>query len=217
MVKILAIFLGTTALFISFSRAAWIVDGLGVSAAVLLSYFKASKKGLRKRSYLLLYCSIALLLIVFFFLGKERLFDLSPEVESIKLRQELNQAAILMIKKYPLTGVGLNNFIPALPQFKKGLSYKELQPAHNIYLLIGAESGLVGLGMFLWLIWLSYKKLLQPNNQITKQPNKKLLITNYLITLTSILLLGLFDHYFYTLQQGSLLFALVLGAIFGLR
>ena len=132
--------------------------------------------------------------------------------ESLELRQELNKVAIKMIKKYPLTGVGLNNFIPSLTQFKKGLSYQELQPVHNIYLLIGAESGLMGLGLFLWLIYLSYRKFLQGNNEITKQRNKKLSII-----LTAILLLGLFDHYFFTLQQTQLLFAVVMGMVFGVE
>ena len=132
--------------------------------------------------------------------------------ESLELRQELNKVAIKMIKKYPLTGVGLNNFIPSLTQFKKGLSYQELQPVHNIYLLIGAESGLMGLGLFLWLIYLSCRKFLQGNNEITKQRNKKLSII-----LTAILLLGLFDHYFFTLQQTQLLFAVVMGIVFGVE
>ncbi|MBL7150442.1 O-antigen ligase family protein [Candidatus Microgenomates bacterium] len=219
--KILAVVLGITALFITFSRTAWIVGGAGIIISLLFSWkwLKRRERGERwlKRENGLLLVICLLLFVLFLFLGKERLGQLRFKSESVWLRKELNQVALSMIKKHPLTGVGLNNFIVSLSQFKKGLSFKELQPAHNIYLLIGAETGLLGLGVFMWLIWLSYRKLFQKNIKTLKHKNKRLLITNYqlLITFSAILALGFFDHYFFTLQQTQLLFAIVLGMVFG--
>jgi len=95
--------------------------------------------------------------------------------------------------------VGLNNFIVHLPQFYQSGSVYLLQPVHNIFLLVAAETGLVGLVIFLWFLILTFKKLL---------------ITNYYLLITAlivILVLGLFDHYWLTLQQNQLLVAIVFG------
>ena len=221
----LSFILGITTLFITFSRAAWIVGGTGIVISLLLFFFKAlkqkkqeSRRWLKGRNSLFFVVLCSLFFVLFLFLGKERLGQLRFKSESLQLRQELNKVALAMIKKHPLTGVGLGNFIPSLAQFKKGLSHKELQPVHNIYLLIGAESGLIGLGVFIWLIYLSYRKLFQKNIKTLKHKNKKrpnYLITQLLISLSIILALGLFDHYFFTLQQTQLLFVIVLGMVLG--
>lgn len=141
-------------------------------------------------------CSIG---IIFFFtpLGNRfarlNLFD-----ESIVRREELTDAAFAMIRDYPVVGVGLNNFIVNLPFYQKTEStVLHLQPVHNIYLLLAAETGLAGLAIFLWFIWRTIKHLWK-----SKQ---------FSIALFAALILGLFDHYFLTLQQGQLLFSLILG------
>ena len=190
---------------------------MGIAAVFFLSY-KNKKTSNKKKTVvlfaMLLCCYVAMLLCF----GGQRLGQLKFSSESFQLRQELNSTALTMIKKYPLFGIGLNNFIPSLSRFQKGLSFKELQPVHNIYLLIGAETGLVGLGVFLWLIYLSYRKLLYGYMVIWFRKKKDLTIqpfSHLAISLTAILLLGLFDHYFFTLQQTQLLFVIVLGMVFG--
>ena len=223
--KILAIFLGISTLFITFSRAAWVVGGMGIVTSFFLSKSFLKKKRPWPHGHMATWLVLLIVLVflcscVFMFFGRERLGQLRFNSESLQLRQELNSVALAMIKKHPLTGVGLNNFIPSLPNFKKGLSFKELQPVHNIYLLIAAETGLIGLGVFLWLIWLCYKKLLYGDVAIWLKKKKDLTIQpfNHLtIALTTILLLGLFDHYFFTLQQTQFLLAIVLGMVFGVR
>ena len=215
--RILAVVLGMVTLFITYSRSGWVVGGMGIAAVFFLSY-KNKKTSNKKKTVvlfaMLLCCYVAMLLCF----GGQRLGQLKFSSESFQLRQELNSTALTMIKKYPLFGIGLNNFIPSLSRFQKGLSFKELQPVHNIYLLIGAETGLVGLGVFLWLIYLSYRKLLYGYMVIWFRKKKDLTIqpfSHLAISLTAILLLGLFDHYFFTLQQTQLLFVIVLGVVFG--
>jgi len=108
-----------------------------------------------------------------------------------------------MFKTSPLSGIGLNNFIVRLPEFwpMTGFTYW-LQPVHNIYLLILTETGIVGLLIFVWLLILTYRRLL-----------KTLTINHWplIISLAAILLLGLVDHYWVTLQQTQLLLAVILG------
>ena len=113
-----------------------------------------------------------------------------------------------MIKANPLAGVGLNNFIPQLPSYWQQFRMTYwLQPVHNIFLLIAAETGLVGLLIFLWLMVLTYKKLIIPKE------SREASINNYelIIALSVILVLGLFDHYWFTLQQTQLLLTIVFG------
>ena len=251
----LSFILGITTLFITFSRSGWIAGGTGIVISLLLFFFKAlkqkkqeSRRWLKGRNSLFFIVLYSLFFVLFLFLGKERLGQLRFKSESLQLRQELNKVALAMIKKYPLTGVGLGNFIPSLAQFKKGLSHKELQPAHNIYLLISAETGLFGLALFVLMIFLTYRGLISKSKfliskQILSTKHQKIKslvirslgIRHYLgqlgirsirnlaqvistplfISLTCILLLGLVDHYFFTLQQTQLLFAIVLGMVFG--
>ena len=120
--------------------------------------------------------------------------------EAFSQRLSLAKAATVIIADYPLTGVGLNNFIVRLPEYwvSPGV-VRFLQPVHNLFLLIGAETGLMGLAVFAWFLTLTLKKQL-------KIKNWKLIVP-----LLVILLLGMVDHYWFTLQQNQLLLAVVLG------
>lgn len=115
------------------------------------------------------------------------------KLREIDYRVDLAKASFAMFKQNPVVGVGLNNFIPTLAT--KSAIFKnawELQPVHNIYLLILAETGL--LGLILSLVFLS-----------------TLTLTPFLL---AILFSGLFDHYWLTLQQNMLLFSLVIAFSF---
>ena len=103
-------------------------------------------------------------------------------------RIELIKAAFQIIKENFFVGVGLNNFIPNLVKVSSTfVNSWELQPVHNIFLLILSEVGIVGLIMFVFLL---------SNLTFTYQ-------------LFAILITGLNDHYWLTLQQNILLFTFV--------
>lgn len=105
-------------------------------------------------------------------------------------RLELIKAALTIVKENLLTGVGLNNFIPNLPKVTNTfLNAWELQPVHNIFLLVFSELGIVGFVVFCFFFFL-------------------LITNNY--SLIAIALTGLSDHYWLTLQQNMLLFTYVL-------
>ena len=172
-------------IILSFSQAVWLA-GLMVIALFLIVRFRVSK--------------ILALLLTACFLSLGFLFFLpNQESQSFQERVHLIKVALGMIKESPLTGIGLNNFIPHLSNFGNGGEIYLLQPVHNLFLLVAAETGLVGLLIFLWLLILTYKKLLRP---LRYAP---------CASLTAILLLGLFDHYWLTLQQNQLLLAVVFG------
>lgn len=155
-----------------------------VGLLVLLAQRVISKKKPWLVGFLVIFGLTALV-----FLGPR----LSTE-EAVVQRLELVRVTGQMIKDSPLTGVGLNNFIVRLPEFWQTQIIYWLQPVHNIFLLVATETGLVGLAVFLWLLILALRK--------TKK---------FVLPLLVILALGLFDHYWLTLQQTQLLLAIVLG------
>lgn len=113
----------------------------------------------------------------------------------ISHRIELIKSALMIIKENLLLGAGLNNFIPNLVKVNKYyINFWELQPVHNIFLLVLSEVGLIGFVVFVALLFFNFS------------------IYNY--PLIAILITGLSDHYWLTLQQNMLLFTFILSLPF---
>jgi len=176
--------------FLAFSRATWLV-GIFIGALPLF------RKTFFRKTFAVFTGLILFSFLIFIFSDYLKINEIS-----FLQRLELNKISFQLIKERPLLGVGLNNFIVNSPKFQQG-KFLWLQPVHNIYLLVTAETGVVGLLIFLWFLFLTFKKLLYSYTPI--------LLYSYI----SILLLGFFDHYWLTLQQTQLLFAIVLGLIWG--
>lgn len=192
-----AVLAGILLIFLCFSRTVWL------TAFILgLSYFLWQfKKNWQKGKFNLSFPYLAMLLFlpISIFLFSRTVIDSS----SFFIRLDLADFAFLLIKKFPLFGVGAGQFIVALSQGKViWPSLYWLQPVHNIFLLSAAETGLLGLTVFLGLLFRTIKRIfLLPNS------NFKFKI---LASLLAILFTGLFDHYSLTLIQNQLLFVLVL-------
>ena len=119
--------------------------------------------------------------------------------QSIWQRIELTQAAWQMFWQSPIFGIGLGNFLPRLPEFLLPRQFYFLQPVHNIFLLTLTETGVIIFGLTIFGLGLILKRLWQKR----KHP--------LFLALLVIILTGFFDHYWLTLQQTQLLFALILG------
>jgi len=178
------IVLGTVALVLSFSRSAICVGALATVIAV-------AKIKYPPRKIILIFTLLLLVLGSLFLVQKA-----SERNESLVVRQQLNLAALKIWQQSPLVGVGLGNFLVKLPEALPFRQIYFLQPVHNIYFLILAETGTVGFILFLWLIWWVIAK---------KKP-----FNIYRLPFIIFLLLGLIDHYPLTLQQGQILFAVLL-------
>ncbi|MBI4130837.1 O-antigen ligase family protein [Candidatus Roizmanbacteria bacterium] len=193
--------------FITFSRSSWIT--LIVVIGVLIVY-RYIDKSIYKTKYNLLVVLGSVLLLVSIIavvpFVTERFSNLaSVDQQSITLRSELNHAAIAIIRDHPLVGVGLNNFLVHLPNYHSINTYQDIQPAHNIYLLAVSEIGFLGAGVIVLPILFIYK-LKKRHIQNTRY--------NILISLIALLLLGLFDHYPYTIHQMNLLGSILVGLVF---
>jgi len=185
--------LAMLAIVLSFSRSVWLV--LFLLLFILIVFLK------NKKLKISFFSLNSLFFIVFLFFGYR--FSTS---EAFWQRLQLMQSAFLMGKAFPLSGIGLNNFIVYLPEFWPlvGFTYY-FQPVHNIYLLVLAELGFLGFFLFLWFLFLVLKKILMISF------SKERVI--FLLAFLTILFLGFFDHYWLTLQQTQLLLVLLLGLI----
>lgn len=111
----------------------------------------------------------------------------------ISHRIELIQASFKMVKENFWIGVGLNNFVPNLVKVSNTfVNAWELQPVHNIFLLVFSELGFIGLIFFVFVLFSGIQLFPIP------------------YALYAILASGQFDHYWLTLQQNMLLFTYVL-------
>jgi len=70
-------------------------------------------------------------------------------------RLEFWKAASCMVKDYPLTGVGIGAYIVELPNYSKlmGMGFRHTDSAENYFIQAGAELGLIGLVLVLWLFY----------------------------------------------------------------
>lgn len=120
---------------------------------------------------------------------------------SIDLRLSYLKTACSTIASHPFLGVGMGNFVSFQKEEAsefRNLEPWEQQPVHNLYLLIASEIGLIGLALFLYtIINLA---------QIFNRGFFGRLHNPFVLCFFSFLILGLVDHYFWTLPQGMLTF-----------
>lgn len=176
------------ALLLTFSRSSWISFIVGL---VFISSLSSIKK-------LIVGVGIAGMIIIS---TLPIPFILVSNTESFLVRRLLNEAAFTMIADNWLAGVGLGNFLTALPNYLVSRTIYFLQPVHNIYVLFLSEFGLIGLLISILII--------KQMSFIVKK-----LLTDNLYLVVPIILIGLSDHYFLTLHQGQLILAVILSTLY---
>jgi O-antigen ligase len=219
-------------LFLTFSRGAILVF-LFISFIFLLTRFfqlrqlyhteerlLAGKKLMILASFFVFFSLISGLIVLPYF--KTRFTKISLEEEAIDLRFFYNKMAISMIKDKPLLGIGIGNFVNFSHNYQAFLRAAAklaasggftggkipdwvYQPAHNLYLLIASEIGI--LGALIFLIFL-FKKFIYGFSQIFKNLNE---INPLFFLFVGFLILALSDHLFWTLQSGGIIFWLAIG------
>jgi hypothetical protein len=165
---------------LTFSLSAWLTFLIGIS----LFFIKLSDKG------------ALILSILIIILSPFLIYSLSiiNNDTSIFRRNYLNLTAVNMLSDHLLWGVGLNNFTAQVEQYSPTREVVRFtQPSHNSLLLILSETGLIGLSLFVYLIRRGWK-ILKENQQWSKYLLLLLPILtldHYLVTNTSMLLMGL--------------------------
>lgn len=148
--------------------------------------------------------SLVVVYVLYLIKNKKKLFVLNKlpmfvflTDRSISHRIELLTASFKMWFDNLLLGVGLNGFVSEYPNYSsKFISLWELQPVHNIFLLVAAETGIIGMSVFLYLIYL-------------------VISTGINFPLMVVLITGMVDHYWLTLEQN--IYLLIFVVVFSLR
>jgi O-antigen ligase len=148
-------------LFLTFSRSAWLGAAFGL---VFLFWWYLRQYDLRPKQWVqgLVVALVGAVLLLILFLPQiaSRLNPVATlsEFTSLSGRGEMIDIALKSIRDDPLTGLGAGNFPVAM------LGYLTLDAphfVHNVFLLLGAEVGIPGGMIWLWL-WIFPMVILKP-------------------------------------------------------
>ena len=194
-------------LLLTFSRV--IILGWAAGVGLRLIIFNKNKKfwrlaeNLNFKTLTIITLAVLVLFSILFWPQVTARMDISPQEEAVSLRGLYNRVSLF---EKSFFGVGLGNFVNWFKEINPGLAPNLYQPVHNIYLLIFSETGILGLAAFLLFLIFMGKSYLSVK---VNQP----FYYSFFIVFVSLLFFGLFDHFLWTLQQGQIIFWLVLGLI----
>lgn len=183
-------------LLVSFSRSAWL------TATIILLYFLAknlAKKRFKTAFLVTLLGVISTLILIGFYsdLVIPRSLETVDNDPAIEYRADFNDMALTLFKERPIFGVGLGQYIRTA-EHAFHVEPWQYQPPHNIFLLIAATTGLLGLITLLYV-----------GTRIRFTWN-----TQKIAIILALLVIGSLDHYLLTIQQGQILLLTAISLIF---
>ena len=187
--------IASAGLFFTFSRSAWLGLGIGLMISLIIVAIREKDflKPLIKSVAGVLLVMVALTIISQPMVMSRVSIDGRLEDISISQRQQYLSQAGEVISGHWLSGVGMGNYIPALQSLDSGHPDWYYQPVHNIYVLVSAELGIVGLLVFISLCSCVLVMAWRRGNYII------------LGLFIAFLVIGFFDHYLWTLWPGVLM------------
>jgi O-antigen ligase len=193
-----------------------------LSVALFLTLFLINKK--YRQEFKHTYKKMLRLLVITVIIGAVFTVAYLPQVkarimvsyneEAVRHRILFAELASDFTKDTPILGLGIGQFVPNLMAVAQSdLNYENLedeakyypiaylyQPAHNIYLLISSELGISGLAIFL--LFVAWSMVLYTQKTNSTNPGS----IGIIIIVGSFLIIGIFDHLFWSLQQGGIMF-----------
>lgn len=188
----------TIGLVLSFSRTAWLAAASGFILLVVLQIRKSNYLNFLKQ-IIFISLPIVILFIIFQPLFFTR-FNLSDRLEARSVGERISQYIEFqeVFFSHPLLGAGPGAYTLALADLHPQVKAFDLQPVHNIYLLILAEWGIVG--AIVWLVvYVFIVGQIGRTNKI------------FLPVVSVLLIASFFDHWSYTLYTGMVLWWVILG------
>lgn len=194
-------------LIITFSRGAWV--GTLFGEMFLLLFILFSKRRLKFYFSLGLLWTIIFLYISFYLvLANSSDQELMDRLTTIHWRLDIWIASMAMIKDKLLFGHGINTFMK-LFQVYRGNSLGPTY-AHNCYIQLAAETGLVGLFCFLGIMArMFHRSLAKVNLDPGQNRNSEGLIAGLLSGIFAFLVHSFFDTHLYTLQLSVYIWLLI--------
>ncbi len=119
--------------------------------------------------------------------------------------------AVAIIKDYPVFGSGVNTYSLVQQNYTVGWGGYP----HNSYLQMTAETGIIGLFSFLWMLMVLFIKASQSLKKITP-PSSNILLFGFLTGFLCFLIHSFFDTNFYSVQLSSLMWV-IMGVIVAIQ
>lgn len=196
----------TWALFYTFARVSIFALGANYVIRGCLSVFKFPNS-LKKEKVLKLLFFTAAAAVIFTILYWPEVVSralISGDEEAVQLRGFYNRESVKIIS---WTGTGIGDFVNELAIRDPMLPSYLYQPVHNIYLLIYAETGVLGIMAFAIFLTLLIRDF------VLRTGMKRFHHYSVLLLFSSFLFMGLFDHFLWTIQQGRLVLWLMMAAM----
>ncbi len=137
------------AILATMTRAVW----LSFAASMGYLIFRSRNRRLRLIAAAVALVGVLSLLIILSFDDQRRtLSDRLSEAGPVEFRKAVYTGGWEMFLEKPLFGWGVNQMPAELARHVSGYKHKELFP-HNTYLEILVEHGVLGLALYLWVVW----------------------------------------------------------------
>ncbi len=202
-------------LTITFSRTVLVMTVFG---SLLFFILIASREGIRRTYGVNLRYLVTLFIIVIIALGTlfapflANRFSIEVGEQAVAYRIDDLSLGLSILNAHPLFGIGVGNYVPRLMEIAPNLQLWRYEPIHNIYLLIAVETGLLGLATFVFLLFYTIRPLAKNLSSSSRNDTYPYTLI-HLILIILVLVLFATDHYFWSLQQGRLLFWVILGFV----
>lgn len=129
------------------------------------------------------------------------IFSLTRESSAERLL--LAEISVKMIRQCPLIGLGMNTYSIYFPQFKPE-TYQAFKYAHDSYLQISAEIGLVGMALFLLYIAVCVRMAWRALQGVGNDPEFRILGLGFLCAVVGLLVNACFESLLQSTQLRSL-------------
>jgi len=194
---------------VSFSRGAWI----GVGAGIFLSLSLITKKLIIQ--LVLLSVGLATCFYIVSSSNVKRQIRIEPQSieRTLGWRTEIWTVSLRMVKERPIFGHGLNTYMRLFQEYRRKQWWPPVWDnptyAHNCYIQIAAETGILGLMFFLWILGRFYRKITrmikdQYRRDRQEEVNWSMILMGLLAGILAFLVQSFFDTNFYSLQLSTL-------------
>jgi O-antigen ligase len=141
-----------TAIIFSYGRGVW----LGLIAGLIFMAILSSKKLVFFVLIGIIVCSTVLFILPFSKVS-QRVMETIKSTRRVGDRIYFWEGGLRIIRDYPITGVGWKGFRKVYPRYKPAEALESGCNAHNNFVDVTVDSGLLGLGIFLWFLLGIYK------------------------------------------------------------
>ena len=208
--SIAGLFLTLAGLALTFSRSGWIAAALSMCIVCVREVMHPERRTRFIRFLFPFFISLAALSFTLGWAVVPRA-GFGANEPSVDHRILYNEIGISLLRSYPY-GTGIGGEVLRAEKdglfVEKGLDKRWMwQPIHNLYLLIATEIGIQG-----FIAWAAFLYLIR-----RAAGRKNEAYGWYVGVFSAFLIFGLFDHFFWDLEAGRLMFWSVLGIMMGLR